>query len=161
MVTVSSVKPRALGSEELGHSREVCEGQGQLSCRVGDMGWRGRGNGPGFICMPGLLGCLRSAVASILKWRWIQHCYPSWVTSRQQVCLWQCRYQELTLTPAEGEGALRGHRSIYLEDKSASVHPACWAPAEEITARWSVELMGHEEHVWCLQPKMGESPARA
>ena len=58
-MTVSSVKPKALGSEELGHSREVHEGQGQLSCRAGDAGWRRRENGPGFIYMPGLLGCLR------------------------------------------------------------------------------------------------------
>lgn len=59
MMTDSSVKPKALASEESGHSREVCEGQGQLSSRVGDTGCRGRENGPGIIYMPGLLGCLR------------------------------------------------------------------------------------------------------
>lgn len=59
MMADSHVKTKALGTEELGQSREVCESQGQLSCRVVDTGWRGRENGPDFICMPGLLGCLR------------------------------------------------------------------------------------------------------
>jgi len=47
VTTVFSVKPKALGSEESRHSREVGEGQGRLSCRIGDRGWTGRENGPG------------------------------------------------------------------------------------------------------------------
>lgn len=31
----------------------------------------------------------------------------------------------MALNPAEEEGALTGHKNLYLEDKCALVHPAC------------------------------------